>query len=351
MDPASQANTGGQKASDEQSTASGQIASGGTQGPVRLAQRLRRNARQMMDRLTQYNYRAAKAYYRYRLARADRRFRGRPPLLIYTMGKVGSSSMLYSLKLLQLNRQLHHLHSLARKPLRKLEESLKPSFPDNLVSFRHIWRCQHVANTLAQKQGDQIQAISLIRDPLARNLSHFFQHIDVEPYASASHGSPSSVRKWKLVSSFLDFETVVSERDTSPLVDLYFDKEWHDFPALWIDRELGGVLGIDVYATEFPRDKGYAVYHSNKADLLLIRLRDLDRCAPQAIQDFLGIAPFTLVNANVAETKEYVDVYRAFKTQITFPKSYLDRTYDSEFVKHFYSDAERQALKAKWATD
>jgi hypothetical protein len=108
------------------------------------------------------------------------------------------------------------------------------------------------------------------------------------------------------------------------------------------------VLGIDVYATPFPRDKGYAIYHSEKADLLFIRLRDLNHCASQAIGEFLNLDSFELVNANLGEDKAYVDVYRAFKSQITFPESYLDRIYLSSFVKHFYSETERRELRARW---
>jgi hypothetical protein len=261
------------------------------------------------------------------------------------MGKVGSSSVLHSLKLLDLDRPLYHLHSLAPEPLRELEIELEPAFPDPqaMVSLHHVWRCQYVHQKLAGHPENRMQAISLIRDPVARNLSDFFQHIQVENLPAAS-GS----RRWKLFSSFFDFEIVSDEEDVGELIELYFAKEWHDFPALWIDRELSGVLGIDVYATPFPRDQGYAIYHSPQADLLLIRLQDLNRCASRAIQEFLHLDTFSLANANVGEDKAYVDVYRAFKAQIVFPTSYLDRMYNTDFVRHFYSEAERQELRARW---
>jgi len=261
------------------------------------------------------------------------------------MGKVGSSSVLHSLKQIELGRPLYHLHSLAPEPLSELEAELKPAFPDPqaMVGLHHVWRCQYVLKKLAEQPEVKMQAISLIRDPLARNLSNFFQHISVEPYPV-----PSGERLWKLVSSFYDFEIVAEEQDLGELIEIYFAKEWHDFPPLWIDRELNGVLGIDVYATPFPWEKGYDIYHSPQADLLLIRLQDLNRCASQAICEFLDLDAFRLESANVGETKAYVDVYRAFKAQITFPASHLDRMYNSGFCKHFYCEAERDALRAKW---
>jgi len=311
-----------------------------------FSSRLRRRAEQTLDKLVQNSFRATKARYQSRCARSDLRFKGKPPLLIYTMGKVGSSSVLHSLKLLDLDRPLYHLHSLAPEPLRELEIELAPAFPDPqaLVSLHHVWRCQYVHQKLSKQPENKMQAISLIRDPIARNLSDFFQHIHVENLPATS-----GRQSWKLTSSFFDFEIVASEEDVSELIELYFAKEWHDFPALWIDRELGGVLGINVYATPFPVDQGYAIYHSPQADLLLIRLRDLNRTVSQAIQEFLGLDAFTLVNANVGETKAYVDIYRAFKAQITFPIAYLDRMYNSSFARHFYSEAERRELRAGWA--
>jgi hypothetical protein len=177
-----------------------------------LPSRLRRQAENTVDRLVQNNFRATKARYQSRCARNDRRFGGQAPLLIYTMGKVGSSSVLHSLKLLDLDRPLYHLHSLAPEPLRELESELEPAFPDPqaLVSLHHVWRCQYALDTLARHPEHRIQAISLIRDPLARNLSNFFQHIHVEPLPDAA-----GVQRWQLVSSFYDFKIIASEDDVS----------------------------------------------------------------------------------------------------------------------------------------
>jgi hypothetical protein len=43
------------------------------------------------------------------------------------------------------------------------------------------------------------------------------------------------------------------------------------------------------------------------------------------------------------------EVYQAFKAAIVFSKSHLDRVYDSTLSRHFYTEIDRQALKAKWA--
>jgi hypothetical protein len=309
-----------------------------------LPKRLRRAAQGTLSKLAHTNITIAKAYHNRQTARQERRRRG-PPLLIYTMGKVGSSSILYSLRQLKLDRPLYHLHSLAQDSLCELEASLAPAFPNpqTMVSLQHVWRCQFVAQRLANSP-EKTEAISLIRDPIARNISNFFQHIHVEPLPALS-----GERRWKLASSFHDFQITAGEHDMSELIELYFAREWHDFPPFWVDRELEGILGIDVYASPFPRTDGYAIYESDRARLLLIRLQDLDRCASQALCEFLGLDQFALVNANVAEEKAYVDVYQAFKAAITFPQTYLEQMYSSRLVEHFYGPAEIQAFRDRWS--
>ena len=316
-----------------------------------LPKRLQRQAELTLAKLSQTSFGTAKAYYNNYRARNERRYKGQPPLLIYTMGKVGSSSIFKSLRQLGLNRLVDHVHFLDLQHLNELEASLKQDYPDPLalVNLRHVWRSQRHAKQLARHPDTKVQAISLIRDPLARNVSNFFQQIVVQPLPNAGQD------RWHVTSSYYGFETTVQMDkrgmlDVQSLIDLFFDRVEHDFHAQWLEHELGDVLGIDVYATPFPTDKGYAIYRSPRAEVLLFRLRDLDNCVTQAIQEFLGYKEFHLINANVGDQKTYAYVYQAFKASVAFPEPFLSRMYDSRFARHFYTDQERLELRAKWAT-
>ena len=315
-----------------------------------LPSRLRRRAEKTLDKLVQNNFHATKTRYQNRCARNDRRFGGQAPLLIYTMGKVGSSSIFFSLRQLRLRRLVDHVHFLDLEHLNQLEASLRRDYPDSLVNLRHIWRSQRHAQELARNPATRVQAISLIRDPLARNLSNFFQQIVVKPLSGVGNA------KWHVASPYYGFECTVQADesgalDVRELIELYFDRVEHDFHVHWLEHELGGMLGIDVYASPFPTDKGYAIYHSDRADVLLFRLQDLNRSVTQAMHEFLGFQGFSLTNANVGDQKAYADVYHAFKASIVFPESFLDRMYDSRFARHFYTQDERQALRAQWVAD
>src|SRR5262249_47952622 len=65
---------------------------------------------------------------------------------------------------------------------------------------------------------------------------------------------------------------------------------------------------------------------------------------------FLGIQEFALCNANVSENKEYNDIYKAFVRSIMLPEDYLTRMYDSDFARHFYTDAELKDFRSRWTT-
>jgi predicted site-specific integrase-resolvase len=108
------------------------------------------------------------------------------------------------------------------------------------------------------------------------------------------------------------------------------------------------VFDIDVYGQPFPHQKGYEIYHGkNNSRLLLIRLEDLDRVGQKVLGDFLNVKKFQLVHANVAEKKEYSDLYRDFK-KIPLPASFLEKMYASRYARQFYTDEEINGFYQKW---
>ena len=107
----------------------------------------------------------------------------------------------------------------------------------------------------------------------------------------------------------------------------------------------------DVFAQPFPTSKGYHIYSGANADLLLLRLEDLDRCAGVAFKEFLNIDGFSIESANVSADKEYGSEYSEFTRKLTLPASYIDHMYQSRFMRHFYSADERERFRLKWLRD
>ncbi|MCB0173723.1 MAG: hypothetical protein KDJ97_24600 [Anaerolineae bacterium] len=67
--------------------------------------------------------------------------------------------------------------------------------------------------------------------------------------------------------------------------------EFQEAPLRWLNSQLKSVVDVDVFATDFPKSKGFKVNH---ADILLLRLERLNECAQEAFKEFIGIDQFTL---------------------------------------------------------
>ena len=189
--------------------------------------------------------------------------------------------------------------------------------------------------------GQKWRILTLTREPVARNLSAFFENIEFKQMDGND--------QYEIKSDYYRFgPTIIHLNDLQNLTDLYFEKIIHDAPLVFFDRELKGVFGIDVFSSEFPRSRGYNIYETKYANVLLIRLENLNSCVKDAFKDFLDIDDFSLINTNTGAEKDYAPVYKKFKDSIELPDSYIDKLYNSKYTKHFYSQDEIEKFRKKW---
>jgi hypothetical protein len=80
-----------------------------------------------------------------------------------------------------------------------------------------------------------------------------------------------------------------------------------------------------------------------------MRIETDDAILEKAVRDFLDKPDFCLRAANVGTQKSYADTYRAFKQQVKLPDAYLDRMLTSRYARHFYTPAEREAVRRRWS--
>ena len=181
--------------------------------------------------------------------------------------------------------------------------------------------------------------VTLVREPVSRNVSAFFDLLEVN---NAGSGERHTVK------SGYGFEVVVDAKNPQELEALFLEKFDHETPLVFFDREFKGELGIDVFSGEFPTSKGYQIIENEKAQVLLLRLEDLNKCGPGAFKEFLDIDGFSIVKANVGNEKPYNNIYRNFLNTAVLPQSYLDEMYNSKYTRHFYSSKEISRFRAKW---
>jgi hypothetical protein len=269
---------------------------------------------------------------RARLRRLGRRLKKRvrargEPIVVYQMGKVGSSTVYRSLRSLELPRPVHHVHLL--NDLDALEEQIKRFYPDPSGTLAQIEKGRRLRRRMLRNRAATWNVVSLVRDPVQRNVSAFFESItEVIPDV---------------------YERCA--RDDIAIADIkdaFLDRFDHDAPLSWFQSQLRPVFGIDVFAVGFDTDKGYATYEAPGARLLVIRLENLMQDGEAAIGEFLGLDDFELVATNIGRDKRYADLYAEFERRVTLPPSYLDRMYGSRFARHFYSSVEIEAFAQQW---
>jgi hypothetical protein len=276
------------------------------------------------------NYQGAKLVGHFNLWRQRR---GRPrPVLVHQMGKVASQAVARSLEAAGLG--VYQIHYVTGSGLTHAEGIYRGNWDANRGGPLHVWQGQWVHKQLTRRPTERWQVITVVRDPVARNVSAFFQvadmqfHVDVDGLASGADDDDDAMRV--LRQAFLD------------------TGDEHNVPLRWLDDELGGPFGIDVYAEPFPRDRGWTTYRGKRADVLLIRYEDLGRCFAAALEEFLGLPSVKLARTNVSSAKTYGRAYDVVSRRLTLPNDYLNHMYGSRYAQHFYSEAEIAGMRARW---
>ena len=263
----------------------------------------------------------------------------RRPLVVHCMPKVGSMTVIASLTALNFGdgAPIYRPHFYSPDGL-KYELSVGADWFGGYENLPRKWYCRAEKNRAVadrvMTEGSRAlrwKIITMVREPLANNVSSFFHN---------NHWWPDEIRHLVDKSPEIALEK---------LTQMFFERYPHDLPLQWFDLEVLPMYQLDVYSTEFPHGRGYQIFTTDKADILLLRLENLAQEASSAIHNFLGIENFELVNDNLAADKWYGDMYRRFMREIELPESYLDRIYQSKMAQHFYSDSELERFRARWS--
>lgn len=253
----------------------------------------------------------------------------RSPIVVYFIGKTGTSTIHASLKAAKLKLPLFHVHRLTEASIKEALQfqEHRPNKPSATLR-QSIFLAKQLAS-IRGSVDEHWDIISLVREPIACAISAYFQSID----------------RWfpSLLDAFQEGST-----DIPVLIQTFLDEYSHDWPLSWFDKQIREALGVNVYQSEFDWDKGYCIYRGDLANVLVLRLENIDSCAKTALDAFLNTANIDLVNANVSESKDYAQIYQRFKTEIRLPDSYLERMYSSRLAQHFYSPAEIAGFRANW---
>ena len=261
-----------------------------------------------------------------------------PIIIVYQMAKVGSSTVVASLHKSNLDMPIYHIHALTKEGLKNEESSYygpeKDFFCKSLLPVTtHVFEGHYVRDII--KSGTRkIKVVTLVRDPVARNISAFFEGMELRVANFHDRVTQNAITAEELIDLFLK--------------SISTDPEYHLTPLRWFDREFKNALNIDVYDKDFPKSTGYQLFENRNTAVLLLKLEKLNECFSQAASAFFDKKPISIESKNVANKKIYQRLYKEFLQSIALPDEYLDSMYNSKFARHFYSENEIDSFIQRW---
>lgn len=257
-------------------------------------------------------------------------------LFLYQMPKTGSQTVEATLRQIPLPCELFRFHFLSPEITQTLRDALhserateswKKDIREQLKLARDISRTIRIRRLLALFQAHlpKIHVISGVRDPIGLGLSAVFEN---HAYLFPSLGSAT-----------LD---ACREELLRPKALTYIQD--------WFDLEIKKCLGIDVYQSPFPCQKGYAIYENRFARLLVYRSDFLPQL-PRMLTEFLGCQIPKVINRNVGTTKVYATTYGEAKARLRLPRDFVASQYNRKLMRHFFSGEERRRLLLRWSDD
>lgn len=249
-----------------------------------------------------WQYSDRKWYVNSLVARTLRKF---PEVMVCTGGKVGSTTMVNSLK-------KAGIHSI------QVEQFF---FTEAQIDVGTIEDWSYCLDRI-RKKGTKI--ITLVRDPIARGISAF-----MSVFNAYIMDSDQSVQ-----------EQVLEFIEAASITNYVFSH--------WYHVEFEKALGIDVHQYPFDREKGYGFIKENNFDILLLTLERLNDNV-EVIRQFLDAPDFEIITFRVGAEQEYKYIYEDIIKNLKIPYEIIERYYvNNSKMEHFYTEEDIETFRKKW---
>nr|WP_321223008.1 putative capsular polysaccharide synthesis family protein [uncultured Psychroserpens sp.] len=237
-------------------------------------------------------------------------------ILVYTLSKVGSSSVYNSLKKKFPYKEIHHVHFLGDTWLNKFKNDHK-IFQNNLNNADRIFK-------LLKKKQWNVKIITLTRDPIARDISGVFQ-------------------TWQHIFEVDDITKVTA----NSILD-YLNTNDFTYSQNWFETDFVEFTGLDILNENFDANKGYQIYDAKNTPILLIQLEQLNTVFNDAMNAFIGPGEYALHQENVTSSRASGALNKKVKKLLDVPVAKLDTIYNSKYLTTFYNASQIKSFKDRW---
>ena len=244
-------------------------------------------------------------YYEKRVANSVDEWASNATLHIFQPGKVGSHAIAAAIEGKYPGGALH-LHWPTDLPL---------YFPWCSLSYPSI---------VALPRPRRLRVISAGRDIVSQTLSGAFQYLSTTTAESGGRADLEQVRTY---------------------LHCAFESNCHIL-GQWFNHQF--YCGMDIYAHAFDHKRGFVQLSNDTIELFLYRQENLSRLEAE-LGRFLEIKDFRLQRTNAAEAKAYHADYRELLDSYVIPSSLLEQLYSTPYMRHFFSDQEREERMEYWS--
>ncbi|UOQ87008.1 putative capsular polysaccharide synthesis family protein [Gracilibacillus salinarum] len=252
-------------------------------------------------------------------------------ILIYQMGKVGSTSIADSI--IENGGQAEHIHSFHHPVMFEQFHDLKSIdyyFPTKSIMKYKVYNNVFFKNALL-RTNKRLKIITLAREPISRNIAMYFQGIHFPIFEiNRSYNNRSD--------EDVNFELIIQ---------LFLNKFHHNYGIKWFDNEFNRTFSVDIYDYPFDKEKGYTIINTRNLDIMVIKMEKLNDLEVK-IQQFLDMPNFKLNKANIGDNKWYSDLYKRFKKVFIPSEDYIEKLYNTKYMNHFYTEEEIKVFRNKW---
>lgn len=244
---------------------------------------------------------------------------GNQYIIVYTMGKVGSTSIYYALKKI-FGSKVSFIHMMDRAHILEFN---KPFIKNNVPPHRYtmgLFAKKHLID-----KSKPVSIISAVREPISRNISHFFEDFSV--YNDGKKIKDLSIDK---------------------AIQNFIENYPHDSFNTWFKKEFTGILQLRLDDLVFDQDKKYAFLNKKHLNLLILRTDLDDDSKNKILNQFLASKKININIKNAHYQKVYHTYYSEFLKKIQLPKQLVDEVYSFEYVEKFFTKNEIESFRTKW---